>query len=465
MYYDIYLDGQFIFHIKELHEKYGPVIRVGPEELHVNTQDFHSELYGSIKRDKWNMFTDQFGTPDATFATCPAKEHTMRRKALNPFFSKETVRRLQPVIQDKVSLVMVRLAGFKKSGKPLDLRYLFTAFTNDVVESYAFGRSAHRIEAEDFDPSFHDASISGTIGGIVFKHCPWVIAIMQKLPPWVVIKMDPNMASYVDLQTRVQKQVRDVQQGVDNNIEKGYTHGTIFQEIHKSGLPQYEKSFSRLWQDGQVTVVAGSLTTAWTLCCAVTYLSFNPDMLKTLKAELREAGITASALPSLVQLEKLTYLTAVIQETIRLSYGVTTRNPRILRNETLTVKDGDKTYVLPPDIPISMSTGLLHHDEKIFPDSHAFKPQRWLETPHLDKYLVSFGKGSRQCIGINLAYAELYMMMCAIFSTYGTPAMSDDKDQGIIELFETDLSDIVLARDLIIPMPKKDTKGVRIKVR
>lgn len=50
-----------------------------------------------------------------------------------------------------------------------------------------------------------------------------------------------------------------------------------------------------------------------------------------------------------------------------------------------------------------MSCLLMHHNEKVFPDSYQFKPERWTE-PHerkrLEKYMVAFSKGSRQCIGI-----------------------------------------------------------------
>jgi len=52
-----------------------------------------------------------------------------------------------------------------------------------------------------------------------------------------------------------------------------------------------------------------------------------------------------------------------------------------------------------------MTSVLIHHNEEIFPESYKFKPERWLEkrpegAPSLDRYLVSFSKGSRQCLGM-----------------------------------------------------------------
>jgi hypothetical protein len=65
---------------------------------------------------------------------------------------------------------------------------------------YAFARCDHRIEAPDFDPSFHDASIVGSTMGHMTKQLPWVLPLMQTLPDWVTIKLNSDMASYVKLQ-------------------------------------------------------------------------------------------------------------------------------------------------------------------------------------------------------------------------------------------------------------------------
>lgn len=60
-------------------------------------------------------------------------------------------------------------------------------------------------------------------------------------------------------------------------------------------------------------------------------------------------------------------------------------------------------FMLTKQTPVGMSSTLMHHDERIFPDSHKFIPERWLDLEqrkHLEKYMVAFTKGSRQCIGM-----------------------------------------------------------------
>lgn len=246
---------------------------------------------------------------------------------------------------------------------------------------------------------------------------------------------------------------------------KDADHRTIFYEILNSDLPLAEKSDDRLAQDGQTVVIAGTLTTAWALCVAVFYLLSQPKSLRKLKAELQTVLNSPKSPIMLAELEQLPYLTGCIQESIRLSYGVSTRLQRIAPDETLIFNDGKKDWCIPPGTPVGMTSVLIHHDESVFPDSREFLPERWIESPHLDKYLVSFSKGTRQCIGINLAYAELYLALARIFRAYGSKEVRTEGDAGYLELFETTIDDVELAKDLFIPVARSDSKGVRITVK
>ena len=85
----------------------------------------------------------------------------------------------------------------------------------------------------------------------------------------------------------------------------------------------------------------------------------------------------------------------VIQEGLRLGYGVTTRLPRVV-NEPIQYDN----WTIPAGTPVSMEPYSVLIDPKIFPEPHTFRPERWLSEDRLDRYKVAFSKGSRQCIGI-----------------------------------------------------------------
>lgn len=54
-YYDLFKKphgGQFAFHVKRLHEKYGPIVRVGPNEVHIDDPDYYNEVYSMASPSK-----------------------------------------------------------------------------------------------------------------------------------------------------------------------------------------------------------------------------------------------------------------------------------------------------------------------------------------------------------------------------------------------------------------------------
>ena len=104
-------------------------------------------------------------------------------------------------------------------------------------------------------------------------------------------------------------------------------------------------------------------------------------------------------------LEQIPYLYGVIYEGLRLSYGLSSRLPRIARTENLVYEKGPYYYVVPMGTPIGMSSAIVHHNEDVFPGSDEFRPERWIDGEGrkklpLEKYMFSFGNGSRQCVGM-----------------------------------------------------------------
>jgi cytochrome P450 len=144
-YYDIILGGQYIWKIKSLHDRYGPIIRINPNELHVSDPAFWDTMYtpstNSNRRDKWSWQTKGLGIPTSLLGTAEHGVHRRRRGALNPFFSMGNVRKLLPVIEERVAALVQRLKSSGEMGEVVNAEYAFSAFTNDVVMQFCFGRS------------------------------------------------------------------------------------------------------------------------------------------------------------------------------------------------------------------------------------------------------------------------------------------------------------------------------------
>ncbi|PYI21619.1 hypothetical protein BO99DRAFT_430718 [Aspergillus violaceofuscus CBS 115571] len=97
--YEAYFDlipkggGQFPFEIKRMHAKYGPIVRIDPEEMHIDDPEFYETLYPTSKPyDQLQRLENRFGIPGATFSTARHDVHKIRRAAISPFFAKAKVR-------------------------------------------------------------------------------------------------------------------------------------------------------------------------------------------------------------------------------------------------------------------------------------------------------------------------------------------------------------------------------------
>jgi cytochrome P450 len=112
-----------------------------------------------------------------------------------------------------------------------------------------------------------------------------------------------------------------------------------------------------------------------------------------------------------------------------------------------------------------MSNYFMHHNEDVFPDSHTFDPSRWLADPItgalptgpdgkklLTRYMGSFSRGTRACLGIYLAYAELYIALATVLRRCD------------LSLFETTDKDVRLWSEKFVTQAHPDSKGVRVVV-
>ncbi|KAL4954540.1 cytochrome P450 [Aspergillus filifer] len=468
-YYDVVLQGRYMFKMQSLHAQYGPVIRINPCELHVADPEFMDTLYTghSRKRDKWAFYTGVLGTPGAAMNTNGHELHRVRRSALNPFFSKMSIRNLQPLVDGKVDILLERLGRVASEGGIVNVNHAASAFTNDVVTEFCFGRCHDRLLSPDFDPSFHDKAKAGLRVIPFLASFPWIVRALDSLPPTLGSLLSNDYAEYIAEKNEILSEATKAMASRDSTSSTS-PYRTIFHEILDSKLPPAEKVLERLADEAAVTLAAGTLTTAWVLTVGIYFIVATPSILRKLKAEL-EGAIPDSDIHTrtpMGTLEALPYLRACVQEAIRLGYGAPGRVNQIAPEEAMPVKRlHGETLLIPPGTPTSMTVYLVHHDEDLFPHSRKYRPERWIENPRLDKYLFGFGKGSRACAGINLAYAELTIALARLFRCYGSSEVKGVNDVGRLEVFETYYEDVECIGAMVLPRIKDGSKGVRMRVR
>jgi cytochrome P450 len=181
------------------------------------------------------------------------------------------------------------------------------------------------------------------------------------------------------------------------------------------------------------------------------YVLSNPEILKKFKTELTSAFPHPTSTITYEAARRLPYLSAVISEGLRIAGSVSGRLAR--SNPTAPIVYG--SFTLPPGAVVSMTILDIHTNPTISPEPATFNPERWMDVndrKRLDAYHVPFSKGSRSCIGKDVAIVELYVILANMFSKFD------------MKLFETSERDISMEHDFFAPFGPKDSKGLQVTI-
>lgn len=466
LYFDVVKSGKYLWELERLHGIYGPIIRISPDVLQIRDPDFFDVLYagGGAKRDRRPKAMKGKGHATALTATIEHDVHRMRRGALNPYFSKASIYRLENTIMDKVRVLCTRLGQYAGTNQVLEMGTPFTALTLDIITDYALGQSWNCLEEEGFAPQWKEAMLA--LFGSPFlrleEQMPWLAKLIKRVPLDFITRINSAMGIWVEAKKEILKQVKAATQGKALQLEAGKldesalepTNGkpSIFWELLNSNLPPHEKSENRLGDEGFVIIGAGTETTARVLTALTYHVFSNPPILAKLRIELDSLMPTSDSTVDLKTLEASPYLTAVLKEALRINSPFTKRSQLCAPNDTLYYKD----WVLPPKTYMTINVHCQMQNPTLFPNPHVFDPERWLnQTNHeLDKYFVTFLKGSRSCLGMNLAWAELYLASANVFKRFDFELMDVVRER-----------DINIVRDCFVGFPSTESKGVRVRVK
>ncbi|KAH6886986.1 cytochrome P450 [Thelonectria olida] len=463
-YHDLVRGGQYVWVIEEMHQKYGPIVRTRPDTLHVNDPAFMEQLYSQSpkrRRERYRTILQTLQAPGSILATKDHDHHRRRRAVLNPYFSSQNVRRLSPVINDTLENLLRRMEGWAKAGEPVTMNRAYRAATKDVIQSYALGEGDKCLDMEDCNAAFFDVITPQRVCHLG-THVYWLAVLMANLPPALMIALLPRVGVFARFMIGLNEQVDQIRKAKE--LPEGKT---IFHEILRSDIPSSEKETKRLADEAMVLVIAGSETTASTMAAITYHLLADPKLMARLKDELATVMPDPNQLPDPSDLASLPFLNALIQEAIRLYPGASHRQDRVAPDENLVYQRPDgKTFVIPAGTGIGMTAPLINRHPELYQDPLEFRPDRYIEQPGLSTYQFAFSKGTRQCIGINLAYSELQIFTAGIFRKYSAYDPSKAQQSGpTLELYHTTEADVAVYSDYITFGQYEGSQGLRLIIR
>ncbi|KAI6081540.1 cytochrome P450 [Hypoxylon rubiginosum] len=409
--------------IHELHQKYGDVVRIGPNNISVVSKGCLQQVYGSNSGTSKGPFYDVFRPQvPIIFSARDNFFHARRRKDLTPAFTKSALRGFEPYMSTQILNLKYALTRKVEAGGGVAFLN-FAPWANylafDVIANFVFGESFGFIDAGyDFhnlistiDLRMQCLNALGTVPG-------WARPLMKWMPFDGFWRQ--NLTTTMNLQAlaRTSTEARKQQSGVDRDDMLSF----LIKAKQENGMPLPHES---IIAEAASFVSGGSDSTSTTLTHFVDFVSRRPDAMRRLQDELDAAFSGTQPLdwvPSEEIVGNLPFLTALLKETMRLRPTSAAGLERITGKE---MKIGE--YVLPRGVLVSVPTYTLHRREDVFPNPDQFIPERWLagDSAAMTASWAPFSYGTRSCLGKHFAWMELSKAVAMLFKEFDVVRASE----------------------------------------
>ncbi|THC89981.1 hypothetical protein EYZ11_010555 [Aspergillus tanneri] len=389
-----------------LHDYYGSVVRVGPDELSFNNAQAFRDIYGfrpgrpQLPKDPKLYASKMNGVRDSIGGYLDNEAHTRQRRLLSHAFSERCLREQEEAIVQYVDLLIRRLRDRTKLDPKHeateDLKNWFTFVTFDITGDLMFAETFDCLRDGKLHPWI--ALIFATMKGITFLSVINHFSLIRVLQKWALPE---------SLREKMMQHFNDTTQKADRRLQKGATRPDLMSAILKNGLGDSQGKFvenqpimsrREIHANSVFITVAGSETSASILSGCVYYLCKYPDAMERICKEVRAAFSRDDEITS-AKCGRLPYLNAVIEESLRLYPPLVTSLPRLIP------KGGDIVdgYLLPEDTTVSTHHYASYHAAANFVFPEQFAPERWLNDSRFSsdklEVLHPFSLGPRNCLG------------------------------------------------------------------
>ncbi|KAH8201463.1 hypothetical protein TruAng_004387 [Truncatella angustata] len=431
-----YTGGLWHEAMQNVHQKYGPVVRIGPNELSFSTPSSYKTIYNHANKDRKPFLKSDFydispGRADIITVRDPA-DHALQRRCMAYAFSVKSLRQQEETVHLYLDEFIKQIGRLGSLDQGVDMTEAFNWLTFDIIGDLTFGKSFDAVK--EAKTHFWISLILGSV------YLSTLAGIRKRMPlfalvlPFLIPRSFPsNLREHQALtlqKTRTRLDMGKLERAdffsslvrSDLSMVRANRIGEASEEEQREeeeeeggggggggegGRVEGDVDIQYLSNQSHVLIVGGSETTATLLAGATYFLLRNPATLSRLQMELRDTfkdydkitGDSTAMLP---------YLNAVIEESLRLFPPSSLGLPRICPGTAI-----DGRYI-PAGTIVSTDPFSMTRDPTYWEDPDSFMPERWLleganseETIKVNKAASQpFSTGPRSCLGKNLAWLE-----------------------------------------------------------
>ncbi|KAJ5543407.1 cytochrome P450 [Penicillium sp. DV-2018c] len=409
-----------------LHEKYGSIVRTGPNTVDISDPKAIPIIYRISSNFLKSPFYDTFHPsykdkkmPNMFSVRDPAHHQALRRPVAQKF-SMSSIKPFEPCTDECTSIFIAAMEELE--GQAVDLGVWLQWYALDVIGAITFQRRFGFMEERTDKWGMIRAiekvlAYGGIIGQIPALHNwllgnRWVARIMAVQP-------------FFEIADPLRTIVEFTQQCIDEYDREPEEH---------RGRPD----FLAWLREGDGKGNRGD-STAISLRAVIYFLVKNKPVYNKLQKEIDEADHKGELSEYITYRESLNlpYLQVVMKEGMRCHPGVSFPLERVVPNGGATVC-GTRFEA---GTIIGINPAVIHHDKMIFGhDAATFRPERWTESDDeriklMDRHLMTFGLGARTCIGKTISIMEIGKLIPQILRRFEIEWASDQPEWRVRTFF------------------------------
>jgi cytochrome P450 len=410
------LRGTIVHDVKKLHDQYGPVVRIAPDELSFIDSRAWKDIYGhhgSYEMEKDPKFYNMTGNlVDRSILNADRNLHGFLRRQLSHGFSERSMRDQAPLIMDYLDLLISQLERVSKGNKPVNMVAWLNYATFDIIGNLGFGSDFGCLKKGEYHPW-----VKAIGGGL--KANAILRVIIRSVPESIVVMLDK-----IGVFEARKKHVAYSNQKIQERLAVRAERPDLLEGLIKK---KDELTLGQLSVNAAALTVAGSETTASLLSGVFYLVGSNPEILTKLTQEVRSTFKNEEEI-TMTSVNTLEFMLACLDETMRVYPAVAIGMPRVVP------KGGHEIagQFIPENTVVAVWPLAANHSALNFTKPDKFHPRRYMGDEEFasDDFSAAqpFGTGPRNCIGRNLAYAEMRLIVARILFKFDVKLGPGAKD-------------------------------------
>ncbi|KAL2822667.1 cytochrome P450 [Aspergillus granulosus] len=423
---------------RQLHAKYGPVVRIAPNELVTSDPEAINTLYGikstTTKTDFYLAFRPPWARFPDHFSAEGGKQHGERRRIVSNVYTMTSILQSEKYIDKCMDVWLEKLGEMSDRKESFDLWIWTRMYAYDVIGELYFSKMFGFLEAGDDHLGYINATddlvpvqfLAGNMPTYVRGPFMLMGILFPKVRRALKALGDLTNATNVMLKNRIAARQSD---SPSKEPERADVLGKLL-DISESRGKELNFVLDDIKMESFGGFFAGSETTALTLSGIIYNILKTPRVHAKLIAEI-DTAVESKQLSSHIAYNeaiKLPYLVACVKEGIRMHPITGVSFPRHAPSSGCMIGG----YFIPGNARIGVNPGVIHFDKTVFgDDADQFRPERWIEgdASYMDRHIMQFGMGSRTCLGKNISMCEIYKAIPQLLKSFSLELASQEEMQ------------------------------------